>query len=425
MLTKLSKPSAFLLIDAKNFYASVEEMFDPTLADHPVGVLSANDGCFISRNDALKELGVPMAAPMFQYKKLLEKMDAKVRSSNFELYLDMSGRFNETLATVSPDVERYSVDECFMELAEAKKSFDYVAREMLDKVHKWTGLVTRVGVGSNKTLSKVANNLAKKSKKANGVVDLYQSKYVDAALERTKIGDVWGIGSNYAGELKKLNVNNALDFKFYNHKSIRKLMTVTGARTHLEINGIRCFDLELTKPIKKVIGISRSFGEPVTTFNELHHAVASFLMLAVKKLQHEDLAARRISVLISSSPFTDNFYAKSQTFKSAYPTDNIFELQEWATGLLKKIYQKGIDYKRAGVELAGLIPKSGVTTRLFPELRIDPRREMLNKLIYEINKKHGHGTLKLASMKPGPWMQKQQFMSERPTTRLDEIIKLY
>lgn len=425
MLSPISKPSAFLLIDAKNFYCSVEELFEPELIGEPVGVLSANDGCFISRNDTLKELGVPMGAPHFQYEKLLDKSEAKVFSSNFELYLDMSERFYKTVTEFSPDVERYSVDEVFMELGESKKSFDYIGHEVLEKILKWTGLTTRVGIGSNKTLSKIANNLAKKSQKANGIVNLYQSKFIDVALERTKINDVWGIGSQWAKGLNEFDIFNALQFKYFPRQRVRKLLTVKGARTHLEINGIRCFDLELTKPIRKAVGISRSFGEPVSSFNDVHHAVSTFLMLAVNKLQHEGLTARKISVHISSSAYADNFYAKSFTYKSAYPSDNIFELQNWASSCLMKIFRKGIDYRRAGVELSNLIPKSGVTKRLFPELRIDPKRELLNKIMFEINQKHGAGTLKLASVKNGNWRQKQNFMSNRPTTRIEEVIRLF
>lgn len=424
MLSPLSGKSAFLLIDAKNFYASVEELFDPQLHDHPVGVLSANDGCFISRNDQLKALGVPMAGLYFENQRLLEKCDARVFSANFELYLDMSQRFYGTVLDFSPDVERYSVDEVFMEMGESKKSFSYIGHEVLEKVYKWTGLISRVGIGSNKTLSKIANNLAKKSKKANGVVDLYSHpEHIDVALERTKIDDVWGIGEAYAEDLIKLKVNNAKDFKYYNHKEIRQLMTVKGARTHLEINGVRCFGLEMTKPMRKAIGVQRSFGEPVSSFSDVHHAVSSFLMLAVNKLQNENLKTKRITVYVSSSPFADNFYGRSESVKLSSATDNIFELQRIATSCLKKIFQKGVDYRRAGVTLDNLIPKEKVTEQ-FMEFRIDPKKELLNRILFEINKKFGQGTLKLASVKNGQWRQKKNFLSLRPTTRFEEVIRL-
>lgn len=424
MLTKLSKPSAVLLIDLKNAYAQIHELFEPELIGATCGVLSANDGNFISRNDELKELGVPMGAPFFQYKNLLEKSETKIRSSNFELYLDMSQRFYDTIQTFTPDAERYSIDEIFFELSESKKSFDYVGKEVLEKVYKWLGLITRIGIGSNKTLSKIANNIAKKSVRAQGLVNLYNSPHVNVALERTKIGDVWGIGSRYAEELIKRNINNALQFKFYSRREVRQLMTVVGARTHLEINGIRVFDLELTPPIRKTVGVSRSFGEPILSFNEVYQAVSNYLFTAVNKMRGEGLAAKRLTVYISSSSYQDNYYARGFTYKSAYPSNNLFELQEWTRAILIKIFKPGVDYRRAGVELSQLIPREGVTKRLYPELRTNPKHELLNKIIDEVNRKHGSGTLRLAVAGQGNWKQKAAFLSPRYTTRIDEVIRL-
>ena len=82
----------FALVDCNNFYASCERVFDPTLHNKPLVILSNNDGCIISRSDEAKKIGIPMGAPIFKYRKLINQHNIKVLSSNYSLYGDMSSR---------------------------------------------------------------------------------------------------------------------------------------------------------------------------------------------------------------------------------------------------------------------------------------------------------------------------------------------
>ena len=104
----------FALVDCNNFYASCERVFNPLLNNKPVVILSNNDGCFISRSDEAKKLGLPMAAPAFKYQKFCEENSIEVLSSNYPLYGDMSTRVMNLLETFTPDMEIYSIDEAFL-----------------------------------------------------------------------------------------------------------------------------------------------------------------------------------------------------------------------------------------------------------------------------------------------------------------------
>lgn len=423
-LAPLARPSAIALIDCNNFYASCEEVFDPALAGKPVVVLSNNDGCVISRNPQARKI-VPMGAPLFQYETLLGRHRTEILSSNYELYGDLSRRVSETLATFTPDIEKYSIDESFLEIAEdSNKSFDYLGREIREKVYKWTHIPVGVGFGATKTLAKIANRLAKKSAKANGVVDLYKSPHIDVALRRTDINDVWGIGRQYAKKMLSFGIKTALDLKYRNHRFIRKEFTVVGSRTLLELNGIRCLPLELAAPRRKSIACTRSFGAPVETPEKCYNAVSSFLQTAAAKLREHRLAAQSLTVFIETNRFSPDYAGASETFRSAYPSDNIFELQFWLGNCFERIYKRGLVYKKAGVILDNLIPREGVTTRMFREERLAPKVEKLQSAMDEINKKFGKGTIRLAAAQSGGWQTKTQRRSPRYTTRLDEVIKL-
>lgn len=418
----ISSPSHVIaLVDCCNFYVSSERAFNPKLNNKPVVVLSNNDGCVVSRSDEAKRV-VPMGAPLFQYERVLEEIDAEIYSSNYELYGDMSNRVMNSLASFTPEVEIYSIDEAFLGLQETKKSFDYLGREIQEKIFKWTNIPVGVGIAETKTLAKIANRIAKQSEKAKGVLDLYKSPYADIALDRTAIGDVWGIGRASVKKLETVGVATALQFKNADLRWVKKNFTVVGGRTLLELRGVRCLPLELVPPPKESITCSRSFSEPVTEYKLLHHAVACYLMNAVEKMRFHRLAARSLTVFVETNRFEPaNFYANSFTFKSAYPSDDLFEIQDWATEALQKIFKENFEYKKCGVILGGLLPIEARTNRLYEQF--DPKREKLNRAIDEINKKFGKGTIHLAAAHTGQWQTKRERMSPRYTTRIGEIIK--
>lgn len=413
---------AIALVDCNNFYVSSERAFNPHLHDKPIVVLSNNDGCVISRSNEAKKF-IPMGAPLFQYEKVLEENEAEIFSSNYELYGDMSSRVMTSLESFTPEIEVYSIDEAFLGLQECKKTFDFVGHEIQEKIYKWTNIPVGVGIAETKTLAKVANKIAKKSDKAKGVLDLYKSKYQDVALDRTAINDVWGIGKASVKKLENININTALQFRDADMRWVKKNFTVVGGRTLLELRGVRCLPLELEPPPMESITCSRSFGEPVTDYKPLQMAMSCYLQTAVEKMRHHRLAARNLTVFIETNRFqSENFYGNSYLYQSAYPSDDIFELQSWATSSIEKIYRENFEYKKCGVILGGLIPTEARTNRLYDAP--DPKREKLNKAIDEINRKFGKGTVHLAVARTGQWRMKRERMSPRYTTRLDEIMKI-
>lgn len=160
-----SSRSLFALIDCNNFFASCERIFRPDLEGKPVVVLSNNDGCIVARSREAKALGIPMGEPEFRIRAFLRKHHVAVFSSNYELYGDMSRRVMQTIAGIVPHVEQYSIDECFIRLdgASAEQALE-IAREIRERVRKWTGIVVSVGIGRTRTLAKLANLIAKKTR---------------------------------------------------------------------------------------------------------------------------------------------------------------------------------------------------------------------------------------------------------------------
>lgn len=195
------------LADANNFYCSAERVFNPSLKDQPIIVLSNNDGCVISRSNEAKQLGIKMAEPLFQVKYLCNKHNIKIFSSNYSLYGDMSQRIMQSLEYFTPELEVYSIDEAFLNLS----GFEYLnlynyARKIKNTIEKWTGVPIAVGIGHNKTMAKLANHIAKKYK-GNGVFILENLNQEQTLIQQLEVGEIWGIGKQSEKKLQQSGIH--------------------------------------------------------------------------------------------------------------------------------------------------------------------------------------------------------------------------
>ena len=188
------------LIDCNSFYVSCERLFNPKIQKMPVVVLSNNDGCVISRSVEAKKIGIKMGEPYFKVKDLVKKNNVQIFSSNYALYGDLSRRVMKIMKGFSDKIEIYSIDEAFLDLSHIKDGeVEGYAKKIRDRVLKWTGIPTSVGVSSTKTLSKVANHIAKKNK--TGVMFLKEN--IDDILKDFDISEVWGVGKQLSKLYKK------------------------------------------------------------------------------------------------------------------------------------------------------------------------------------------------------------------------------
>ncbi|MEM4406419.1 MAG: Y-family DNA polymerase [Candidatus Methanomethylicaceae archaeon] len=418
-------PDIFAHIDCNNFYVSCERAFRPGLEGQPVVVLSNNDGCCVARSEEAKAIGIPMGAPYFLYKDLIRKHKVTVFSSNYALYGDMSSRVMNTLAQFAPDMEIYSVDEAFLSL----KGFSNInlteyAKMIKATVKQWTFIPVTIGIGPTKTLAKAATRVAKKNSDYQGVLDLSSHPEVDKILDTIKVGDIWGVGAQYAKLLNKNGIYTGLQLKNAEDNWIRKNMTVMGLRTVWELRGISCIPLEQAPPPKKGIACSLSFGRPVESLEELKEAVATYVSRAAEKLREQQSAAFYITVFITTNVFKKDFPQYSNSISCRLPQPSYYtpELTHYAHYLLEKIFRPGYAYIKAGVMFTEIIPVSEVQLNLFNPHYDHKRQHTLMETVDEINKKWGKETVRYAGMGiKREWIMQRKKLSKRFTTNLKDL----
>jgi len=402
---------AIALVDCNNFYASCERVVNPELYKRPVVVLSHNDGMIISRSDEVKALGVPMAAPFFQWRDLLEKHNTAVISANHATYYEFSHRvmdvLNEDIG--ANKLELYSIDEAFIDAGVPDK-LNFLGRQIRDAVFEKTQIPVSVGVARTKTLAKLANNIAKKSAKANGVLDLYDSPFIDLALKKTAVGNIWGIGPKSAIRLKEKGIETAFHLKTADPESVRTILNQFGARTVLELNGIPCLSMEITHRDNKSIAHTRTFGRTMNSYTDLKNALFFFTTRALEKMRWNGLSTRTVAVFLHTDRFRPRPFAyfKTHAYKSVYYSDVTSEIYGWVEACLDAVFKDGLEYKKAGVILSDLVPTQQTSPRLFGGRQFE-RQHALAKVIDEINYRYGRDIIRFASLDDkGGWQGKSE-----------------
>ncbi|MFW1865591.1 Y-family DNA polymerase [Acinetobacter baumannii] len=387
----------FFLIDVNNMYVSCERVFDPSLNDKPVIVLSNNDGCAVARSNEAKSLNIKMGVPLFQIKDIVQQHNVIVLSSNYAMYAEMSRRFHTILASyvTAEEVEPYSIDECFVDFSAYEKNFDLekVGQEMRQQIWKWLGLPVCVGIGRSKTEAKIANHIAKKNPGFNSVCDLVNmdpcnKEYYFAQID---VSEVWGVGRKHSKKLQSMGINTVLDLACAEPREMQKRFSIVMARTIYELQGISCIEIEHTPPSKKQIVASRSFGGRVTELTDLKEAISMYAQDACKRLRDEGLLCGCMIAFVQSNPFDPNvpFYNKSITGSFSEPTDCATDFVKAATRMVSHIYKEGIKYKKCGVVLTCLEPKSGHTYDLLTDFKQIEKKECLMQAMDGIHSKFG------------------------------------
>tara|TARA_A100001011_G_scaffold386651_1_gene462927 strand:- start:545 stop:1828 length:1284 start_codon:yes stop_codon:yes gene_type:complete len=419
----IDKKNKIALVDCNSFYVSCERLFNPKIQKKAVVVLSNNDGCVISRSKEAKKFGIKMGEPYFKVKDLVKKNKVEVYSSNYALYGDISRRVMKVLKTFSPIVEIYSIDEAFIDLSFMdEKGIEDYGREIRLKVLKWTGIPTSVGIAYTKTLSKVANHIAKKEE--TGVV--YLNEDIDKKLKKFPIEDVWGVGKQLSKFYHKNNINNAYDLKNVSNTWVKKGTNVLGAKTAMELRGIPCIDLQVDREKRKNCCVSRSFGRKVNDINELEESIITHCLNAAEKIRADEQIAKKITVFIRTSPFDKNkkYYSNSKTIDLAIPTSNSIELIKNAVKVLTDIYKYGYSYQKTGIILSGLKDANKNDQNLLTPL-LENKSKKLMKAIDHTNTKYGRYAISIAQagLSKG-WKMRRKHSSKIDTASFDSLPKI-
>jgi DNA polymerase V len=397
-------------------------VFDPSLKERAIVILSNNDGCIVARSNEAKSLGIPMGAPIFKQKAVIKKHNVAVFSSNYQLYGDMSKRVMDSLNLFTPDMEVYSIDEAFLRLdyLQPRNLHEY-CEIIREKVLQWTGIPVSIGIGPTKVLAKIANHVAKKQ--TDGVFDIQCLQKQDEILKSLDVDKVWGIARSWSERLNSMSIYKASELRDASPPIIRKHLSVVGERILRELKGQSCIDLEAIQPKKNIMS-SKSFGKPLTKKEPIEEALSNYAARACEKLRKQNSRAQAVHVFIQTNGFreTDRQYNNVITHTLTTPTSDTRIIIEAAKFCLSRIYKHGYRYKKTGIMLLDLIPISLEQKQLFVDFDHRPGDHLM-KVVDHINKDHGPDTLFFGAQGvTRAWKMRCGSRSPRYTTQWDELL---
>ncbi len=414
------KNNNIALIDCNSFYVSCERLFNPKIINKPVVVLSNNDGCVISRSEEAKKIGIKMGEPYFKVKELVKKNNVHIFSSNFALYGDISRRVMKILKEFSDKMEIYSIDEAFLNLTFVEqKRLEEFGKEIRSRILKWTGIPTSIGIANTKTLSKVANHIAKKNK--TGVMILYEN--IDEELKKFPISDIWGVGKQLSKLYMKNGIDTAYKLKNISNTWVKKNTNVTGAKTVMELRGIPCINLETEELKRKSCCVSRSFGKKVESIEKLKESITTHCLSAAEKIRGDNQLTKSITVFIRTSPFDRHreYYSNSTTIDLPVATSNSLELIKAAIEGLNTIYKYGYFYQKSGVILDKLCDATKNEFNLLTPL-LENKSKSLMKAIDCTNKKYGRNSISIVQAGlNNSWKMRREHFSKIDTSSFEEL----
>lgn len=416
----------YALCDVTAMYASCEKVFDPSIRKRPVVVLTNNDGCICAACPIAKKMGVGKKfVPYFQVREDLERVGAVVRSSNYELYADLSQKLMDTCARFAPHSHVYSIDETFLYYG---KHSTYVppegwfehARAIRRTVWREVRLPIGIGIGSTPTLAKAANHAAKRLDGFRGVAVIDSERMRRTILAAMDVTDVWGIGRKLGRRLHDVGIRNALQLANAEPSWIRKQFSVLVESTVYELNGVVKLSWDDVRAPKKEIYSTRSFGQRITDPDQLKFAVATHSEIAAAKLRKQNGLAGGMIIFATSSPHDPSgYYRKSIFHPFPVPTSDSRLIMAASSQALKSIYQQGVKFYRCGVGLVDLSDKGRYQYDLF-----NPSQDKteLMQCMDQINAAFGRGTIQLAGRGvEQKFAMRRNFLSPHYTTRWRDI----
>lgn len=414
----------FFLVDCDNFFVSCERVFQPYLKNHPVVVLSNNDGCVVSRSYEAKALGIPMACPYFKIEHLFTSNNGIALSSNYELYADMSRRIMNWLQSNFNEVEIYSIDEAFVKFEEDKNP-EEIALFIRNNILQQTGISVSVGIARTKTLCKIASHFAKK--KNNHKIHFFDCEAsIDTGLKNTEVLDIWGVGRNIAPKLNFLGIFTAFELKNAPIKMIRQSLGINLEKTVQELNNFPCIDIETVKASQTII-TSRSFEFEINNYETIAQIIAEFVDTACLRLREKEACANGISVYIHTNRFnlSKAQYNNQVNIMLENPSNSTSNFIKAAQQGLLQIYDANYSYKKAGIMLIGIEALNNPQNDLFSNKEISQKEISLMQAFDSINKKLGKKSIYFGAQANGvKYYIKREFKSRNFTTSWQDLLEV-
>lgn len=343
-------------LDADCFYVSAERVRDSFLHHKPVGVLGNQGACVIAKSYEMKATGVKTGEPIWEARKKCPQGIYLKR--DFRWYEVLSRQMLDTVGRFSPQVEYYSIDECFFQTETLPgSSLQQTAAILRDRLLTEVGLPVTVGIARTKTLAKLVSDTAKPF----GALALLDPDAERSLLASRPVTDVCGIGERRAKRLAPYGIHTALDLTLADRRLVRSLLTVKGEALWWELNGEPVTPFHTSRPAHKELSRGGSLGETTTDPERLHAWLARNMERLVEELEYHGVVVGRLQVYVGLV----NGQGGAGEVELPAPTDRFDLLLEAAYQCFAQAWSPGLGVSRMHLIATNLCRPGFVQLGLF------------------------------------------------------------
>ncbi|RMH62065.1 MAG: DNA polymerase IV [Zetaproteobacteria bacterium] len=383
-------PRAFAHVDADCFYVSCELIRRPELRGRPVAVMSSQDACVVAKSYDAKARGIATGMPVWEAEKRLPGL--VLLPADFRFYGLMSARMFAVLARFSPEIERYSIDEGFLDMEGLRGLFrcDYrtLADRMRRAVREELGITVSIGISVNKLLAKMASE----ANKPDGST-VVPGRRVAEFLAGRSCGDIPGIGARRAALLRKFGVHTARQLADVGFAQVRRLLGKFGVDIWRELNGEQVFALDMGEALPKSMARTASLGCRTRARRLVEGHLSYHVFRLAMDMTSRGLRARRLRVMLRLGNF-ERVYADVPLPRasSSYP-----QLSRAAIRGLDELWPPEREVGACGVIAMSLARANQAQGTLFADDGEETRMLPLWESIARINRKYGRRTVQPAA----------------------------
>lgn len=387
-----SFPRAILHVDGDAFFVSCEVTKNPALRGKPV-VTGGERGIASAMSYEAKAIGVTRGMPIAQVRRQFPEV--VVLASDFENYLLYARRMYDIVRRYTPDVEEYSIDECFADLTGMRRplgmSYEEAAVNVKKDLESELGITFSVGLAPTKVLAKVAS----KHRKPAGLT-IIPGKEIDSFLKETPIGKVWGIGPNTAEYLAKFGISTALQFARKSEAWVNEHFTKPHKELWRELNGEAVHVVHRGEHrAHRSVSTTRTFV-PTKEREFIFGQLSKNIETATRRLRDNGFFAKKVSLFLKSN----DFRYRGMEFTLSRQVSSPYEFLRIASAHFGELWNPRRMYRATGVVLSGIVEADIATQDLFGDSVKVEKMEDVFKAVDEIEDRYGRHAVVFGSTLP-------------------------
>ena len=306
--------------------------------------------------------------------------EIKIFPPNYDLFMKCSNAMYQLLCQYSPLIQRYSVDEVFMDMSHFNYNYMEKAIEIKDRIEKELGFTVNIGISTNKLLAKMASDFKNK----NSIHTLFKEE-IPQKLWPLSVGDLFMVGRATEKKLSLLNINTIGELAKFDVNILKDKLKSHGILIHNYANGIDNSEVRSKNYLEvKGIGNSITIDHDVDNREEALKILLSLIETAAMRLRRNTTMC---SVIVVSIKNSDLFkYSHQKTLENITDsTETIF----WEATKVFDDTWKGESIRQIGIRWTNLCDNEFYQRTFFDDKKVDKLRA-IDKVVDDIRSKYGN-----------------------------------